>query len=158
MKIKRNVRILLDIGGGKYDTNKLWLQNKYSNKLTVHVIDPFLRSQEHNEKVQQMVLLQSGADIVTSLSVLNVICDVHSRLTHISTVHDALKFKGVAYFKIWAGMYPLRGTNIAYHDENRGVYQANAWAKVFKEEVEFVFKEGNVFVDNAKNLIIAIKN
>ena len=70
---------------------------------------------------------------------------------------DALKPGGIAYFKVWAGSWPHRGTGIPDYDNLRGVFQANAWADKFRENVAAVFGDSNVLVDNNRNLILAKK-
>ena len=72
---------LLDIGGGKSDGPKKWLEHKYP-ELSVYVVDPFMRTQSHNAAVQKAVETAGGADITTSISVLNVIEDVKTRIAH----------------------------------------------------------------------------
>ena len=109
LPIPNEPAILLDIGGGKSDSGMHWLNMKYP-ALIVHVIDPFARSAEHNHTVQEAIEAAGGADIVTSISVLNVIQDVNARIAHIVTVHDALRKGGIAFFKVWAGSWPVRGT------------------------------------------------
>lgn len=148
-------RTILDVGGGKSDAAKVWMSNKYPD-IRVEIVDPFHRTFLHNANVQKFVYQSGGVDIVTSNSVLNVIPDYTKRIDHCIVVYDALKVGGLAYFKIWAGMWPIRGSEKCTVD-NRGVFQANSWAHVFRNEVEYVFGNTNVFVDNNKNLIVAIK-
>jgi hypothetical protein len=155
LKIPASTKILLDIGGGKFDSSKLWLENRYS--IQVYVVDPFCRSKEHNLEVQDVIMKKGGADIVTSMSVLNVVDTIQSRLRHCAVAWEALKPNGVAYFKVWAGSYPRRGSGVGVSDPFRKVYQANRWASEFKGEVGFIFGDANVFVDNNKNLLIAVK-
>ena len=149
-------RILLDIGGGKHDAAKWWMLNKYPH-LTFYTVDPYFRSKEHNEEIQNIIENIGGADIVTSMSVLNVIEDRKPRLRHCSNVYDALKPKGIAYFKIWAGWWPDRGSSVAFRNIEEDIFQSNSWAHTFKSDVESAFGQGNVFVEDNKNLIIAIK-
>lgn len=152
--IPSTARTLLDVGGGKFDGPCRWMEANHP-QIKMHVIDPFSRSKQHNCQVQKMITEIGGADIVTSISVLNVIDNVTCRLRHIFVVYDALRMGGLAYFKVWAGYWPMRGTGVAEVDEDRQVFQANAWAHEFKEEVEYIFGKGNVYVDNNKNLLIA---
>ena len=72
-------------------------------------------------------------------------------------MHMVLSAGGVAYFKVWAGSWPERGTGVSHLDEGRGVFQANRWASGFQCEVESIFGAGNVFVDNNINLLVAVK-
>lgn len=147
---------LVDVGGGRSDSTKYWLESYYPN-LTVYVIDPFLRDRCHNEKVQQIVCSAGGADVTTSLSVLNVIDNSAARIRHIRVMFDALKPGGIAYFKVWAGLWPNRGSGVPDYDTTRRTFQANAWADKFIEDVAVVFSDSNVQGDNNRNLIIAKK-
>ena len=154
--IPPNSTILVDVGGGQYDSTKYWLEMSHPD-LTVYVIDPFLRDRGHNEKVQQILNVAGGADVATSISILNVIDNTEERILHAGVMFDALKQGGIAYFKVWAGLWPYRGSGIPDYDNMRGVFQANAWADKFRENVATVFGDSNVQVDNNRNLIIAKK-
>lgn len=109
LPIPRDSKLLVDIGGGKFDSSKLWLESKYPG-MTVLVMDPFRRNRKHNEECQQLIVEKGGADVATSISVLNVIQNQSFRLKHCVSMYSLLKPGGVAYFKIWAGSWPLRGT------------------------------------------------
>jgi hypothetical protein len=146
LPIPEGAKFLVDIGG-KYD-GKAWLERKYPG-LNVLVVDPFRRTQTHNTLCRQFLIEKGGADVATSISVLNVIQARDHRLMHCIDVHDSLKVGGVAFFKVWAGLWPQRGTGIP-HDG-----QANAWSQHFLPEVKAVF--GNAVNDCALNLIIAQK-
>lgn len=148
LPIPKGAKLLIDIGGGKYDGGKAWLEHKYLG-LNVLVVDPFCRTKTHNELCKQILNEKGGADVATSISVLNVIQGRDHRLMHCIDVHDSLKDGGVAFFKVWAGFWPERGTGTA-HDG-----QANAWSQHFLPEVKAVF--GNAVNDCALNLIIAQK-
>lgn len=149
-------KLWIDIGGGKSNSSKLWLENKYPF-LKVFVVDPFQRSRKENEYVQDIIQNIGGADIASSISVLNVIDSYESRIKHILVVYDALKPGGIAYFKAWAGSWPARGTGIPFHDKARNAYQANVWASGYLDEISEVFGEGYVMADNNRNLLIAKK-
>jgi flagellar assembly factor FliW len=154
--IPSDAKLLLDIGGGKYDISKYWMEKKYPC-LTFLVVDPYNRSREHNMNVQKTIENSGGADVVTSLSVLNVIRNKKIRKGHICLVYYTLKVGGIAFFKVWAGRFPERGTGKEIYDPEKEIYQANVWADYFREEVVSVFGEENVIIDNNKNLIICIK-
>jgi hypothetical protein len=123
----------------------------------MEIIDPFNRSLEHNKFVVNMVLARKGADVITSMSVLNVIPELENRLQHIRFVWGLLRNGGMVFFKVWAGAWPLRGSGEAYIDVTKGVYQANKWASGFYDEVVFIFGKSNVFVKDENNLIVAFK-
>ena len=154
--IPSNAKLLLDIGGGKYNVSKYWMEKKYPG-LTFLVVDPYNRSREHNMNVQKTIENAGGADVVTSLSVLNVIRNKKIRKSHIRLVYYTLKVGGIAFFKVWAGRFPERGTGKEIYDPEKEIYQANVWADYFRKEVTSIFGEENVIIDNNKNLIICIK-
>lgn len=155
---------LLDIGGGRYDSNTRWVQNRSSN-VTMMVADPFNRMMAHNVIVQAEVAKRCGADIVTSMSVLNVIPDVKSQTWHVWLVHHLLKPGNLAIFKFWAGLWPVRGTRnqtvaAPMIDPTAANTQSqnNAFAEAYEPLIAKVFGAGNVFADSNQNLIVARKS
>lgn len=152
INFNEKVKTVLDVGGGKYDVNQVYLKKK---NMDLFVWDPYNRSLEHNKTVQEMVD-KNKVDAVTSMSVLNVIPEANVRLAHISTVKNALKLNGDAYFKIWQGEGSLKASFIPSIVNN--TYQENASALRFLRDIELVFGVGNVKLDNKiPNLIIATK-
>ena len=155
----KDVDVILDIGGGSFDTCKQYVETKLSKalnrKVIMYVVDPFNRSEEHNECVEKIIVGRGGADVVTSISVLNVIPNHLSRIEHIRVVHDALRKDGLAMFKVWAGSWPFRGTKNATTDKSRQCYQANTWASDFVSTVRQVFgPDAPLFACNVSNLIV----
>ena len=154
--IPSDATLVVDVGGGKSDAAKLWSESR-TPSLTYLVADPFGRSPSHNASVQSLVESRGGADVVLSISVLNVIRDDGIRSRHVAVVHKAVKVGGVAYFKVWAGVWPSRGTGVGTYNKEMDVYQANRWCGGFKEEVGAYFGIENVIVDYSRNLLTAIK-
>lgn len=150
---KKHVKHIVDIGGGRFDCNQHYM--KHSRGIELLVWDPFNRSKAHNVEVQKKIQ-ERRADAVTSMSVLNVIPDVKSRLTHIVTCLSAIKIGGQAYFKIWPGDGNLRGSFFPIATNQS--YQANAFSNRFLREVQIVFGFNNVKIDpKIPNLIVANK-
>ncbi len=149
----KNVKRILDVGGGKYDVCRNYMRTKNIDLL---VWDPYNRSKEHNDSVK-LAVTKHKVDAATSMAVLNVIPDVEARLEHIVTLKQALKINGYAYFKIWPGEGNLKGTNKAIVNAyGYPGYQANAYAVKFLPEVQLVFGVKNVRIDpKVPNLIIA---
>jgi len=148
--------MLVNLGGGEHDAVTNWLlANRKIDQ--VLVLDPFARSKEHNVAAQQKVVDNGGADVVTSISVLNVVPEVKNRIRHIVLVEHILKKGGFAYFKVWPGMWPERGSGKSALNEKSGLWQANAWAVEFVPEVAAVFGQDNVRCDANLNLIVAFK-
>ncbi len=153
IQFDRSVKRVIDIGGGKFDCNKDYL--KLSRNIELHIWDPFNRSAAHNLAVKSE-FLHKKADAVTSMSVLNVIQEVESRLAHIATLKDALANDGKAYIKIWPGELPYKGSYTP--TSTNSYYQANAYADRFLSEIEVVFGKGNVHLSSkVENLIVAEK-
>eukprot|EP00933_Yihiella_yeosuensis_P021354 TRINITY_DN16902_c0_g1_i1.p1 TRINITY_DN16902_c0_g1~~TRINITY_DN16902_c0_g1_i1.p1 ORF type:complete len:425 (-),score=73.02 TRINITY_DN16902_c0_g1_i1:17-1291(-) len=149
-----NPRILLDVGAGKSNAAKLFLESAKPGWRYV-AADPYNRSEEENSTAQRAVEDAGGADAVCSMSVLNVIAEKASRIEHIRLCHDALRQSGLAFFKVWAGYWPERGSSVPSVQADKDIYQSNSWASAFKEEVEQVFGAGKAYVDNNLNLIVA---
>ena len=153
----RNITSIADFGGGSSNEVAIYMKNKYSNITNFFSLDPFNRSRQHNIDMQSSIVAMGGVDIVTCMSVLNIIPTYCLRLHLISVIYWALKEGGCAYFKVWAGSWPIRGTGKYSKDFVRNIYQANKWADSFFNEVSKVFGYDNVFVDNNMNLIVAKK-
>lgn len=149
-----DVQNVLDVGGGKYDCNRNYL--KQERNINLLVWDPFNRSQVHNKTIELQVK-KNKVDAAVSMSVLNVIPDIKSRLAHIVTVWSSLEKGGKAYFKIWPGEDFFRGTYLPIETES--YYQANAFAERFIREIQVVFGFDNVKPDkNVGNLLVAVKS
>lgn len=153
IKFDKRVKRVLDVGGGKYDCNCNYMQRTRNIELLVW--DPYNRSSSHNTLVQTEVV-HNNVDAATSMSVLNVISEPEARLAHINTLKAALVIGGKAYFKLYLGEPPLRGSYLPFITES--YYQANSYADRFLREIEIVFGIGNVHIDKSvPNLIVAIK-
>lgn len=51
-----SAKVLVDVGGGKFDASKQYVEKKYPG-LKMYVVDPFGRSPEHNAQVWLCSLL-----------------------------------------------------------------------------------------------------
>merc|ERR1712008_84832 len=145
-----------DVGGGDHDVTTTWLRLNRGVQEAL-VLDPFCRSADHNQQVQNRILENGGADVVASISVLNVVPEVSNRMRHLVLLHHILKDGGYAFFKVWPGMWPERGMGKQSYDASRGLTQENKWATAFFPEVEAAFGAGNVHCDANLNLIVAHK-
>jgi hypothetical protein len=149
----KHVTRVLDVGGGKYNNNSNYMLRE--KNITLLVWDPYNRTHDHNEKIRKQII-NKKVDAVTSMSVLNVISEPEARLAHIVTLKAALNLGGKAYFKIWPGDIPLRGSYLP--SSSHTAYQANAFANRFLREIELVFGERNVMLNKSvANLIVAEK-
>lgn len=150
-----DAKLFLDVGGGRFHSVERWLKNQRKDS-EYYVLDPFNRSREENIRVQRLIL-DRNVDVVLSISVLNVIHEENLRLEHISIAFLSLKENGFAYFKVWAGCWPFRGSGVGQISEEKKSFQANRWASAFEHEVKMIFGRGNVFCDNNLNLVVAQK-
>lgn len=146
--------LLLDVGGGRSDAGKRFLQTA-KPRCRVVVADPYNRSETENAATQHAIEDAGGADVATSMSVLNVIQESQVRADHIGLLHRALRPGGIALFKVWPGLWPERGTGRPAADPTQDSFQANAWASAFLPEVEAVFGPGRAYADNNLNLVVA---
>lgn len=146
--------VVLDLGSGKFCRVGEWLRLQDST-VAVHAADPYNLSMEANTAAQRAIEAAGGADVVLSASVVNVVPTVRARLQHYALARRALKPGGCAYFFVWAGDWPVRGTGRESVDEARGAYQANAWASAFLDEVAAVFGRNVCFADNNLNFVCA---
>jgi hypothetical protein len=129
--------VVLDLGSGAFCRGGEWLRLQ-DTSIAMHAADPYNLSAEANSAAQRAVEAAGGADVVLSASVVNVIPTVSARLQHYAVARLALKPGGRAYFFVWAGDWPARGTGAAMTDAARDAHQANAWASAFIDEVAAV--------------------
>lgn len=150
--------IVLNLGGGVFDHGPSWLEERVP-AVKVLTADPFCRSYEHNRSVQATIEgSTNGVEIVLSISVLNVIKEAENRLAHLRLAYRVLKLDGgTLYAKVWAGMWPKRGTGIPEEDPSRNSYQGNRWAADYLSEVQAVFGYDNCFVDCENSMVVAVK-
>ena len=97
----------LDYGGGKYDKATEYLATQGVKN---YVIDPFNRSNEHNNEAYDKTILSYQLDSITCLNVLNVIPSESERnalVTHIHSLayqHYSLSDKyPTIYFQVYNG-------------------------------------------------------
>ncbi|CAG9461421.1 unnamed protein product [Pedinophyceae sp. YPF-701] len=147
-------RLVADFGGGSSDSARRYMERRYPG-LRLLVLDPFNRPRQHNEAAQEAIVAAGGVDCATCMSVLNVVPYRRERLRLLRVMRSAMRPGALAYFKVWAGAWPVRGTGVATTDRERKAYQANRWASGFLDEVRGVFEEA--YADNNLNLIVARK-
>lgn len=150
LEIPCGVQTIADFGGGGT------MRTQYPG-VKLFVLDPFNLPYAHNWASQQEIIAAGGVDVATAMSVLNIIPTLFERIRLITTMHNSLRYGGLAIFKVWAGSWPVRGSGKSTVDARRQVYQANKWADAFVDEVAAVFGSCNVFADNNRNMIVAKK-
>lgn len=88
----------LDLGGGRYDHGVRFLKG---HGVTSHVLDPYNRSPEHNERVTKTVKERGGADTVTLFNVLNTIKEPEIHTEVLRSARGHLRPGG----SLWIGVY-----------------------------------------------------
>jgi hypothetical protein len=115
-EISKDGDINLDYGGGKYDLGTNFLKQYGVTNL---VYDKFSRSEEHNNKILQ-ILKDRKADTVTLLNVINVIEDIDDRIFVIKDAYSHLKVGGYMLIMVYAGTKKKSGlTKSKTWQENR---------------------------------------
>jgi 2-polyprenyl-3-methyl-5-hydroxy-6-metoxy-1,4-benzoquinol methylase len=89
--------INLDLGGGKYDTATEYLAEK---DVKNYILDPYNRSEEHNEIVHSLMYYAS-ADTVTISNVLNVVKGSEARYEIILEAWSRVKPGGTIYISVY---------------------------------------------------------
>ena len=130
-----DTKILLDIGGGSENLSKEWVESTYP-WVSMYVVDPYERYMSDNERILDELV--EKVDVVTSMSVINVIESKEERRKHYELANRCVKRDGVVYFKVWSGYWPYRGTGEPIIND-KGVYQSNRWPEYYRWELEEVF-------------------
>lgn len=94
---KHNI-VILDYGGGKYNTNVEYMKNKCGS--TVLVYDPFNRSDSHNTDVLNYFKVNPAEYVVLS-NVLNVIKEDEIIYDILNNVKTLMSETGSLYIKIY---------------------------------------------------------
>ena len=90
--------IILDYGGGKYDTNAEYMKRNWSTEVLVY--DPFNRSEGHNKQVIEY-FKRNPAPIVVCSNVLNVIKEEEIIVDALKKMFSLLKVNGLLYIKVY---------------------------------------------------------
>ena len=90
--------VILDYGGGKYDTNAEYKLQKCNSR--VLVFDPYNRTPEHNSKVIQYFKL-NPAKIVVCSNVLCVIKEDEIILDILGNIRDLMDYYGILYIRVY---------------------------------------------------------
>lgn len=146
--LKDNIlgKLCLDVGGGKYDFNKFYVD--YYHNIKLDVIDP-LRSSKDNINISNN--LKNKYDSCVSISVLNVIENKNERIEHIKLCYSCLKENGKAFFIIY------KGDNSNISSTNKNYYQHNKDIDFYINDIKTIFgkhytiKINDFFVTCRKN-------
>lgn len=137
--------INLDVGGGKFET-----VTDYLHARGVHnfVLDPYNRSEAHNNRIRELIATPKQADTATLSNVLNVIRYEGHRIHCLEVAAEALRWDGVCFITVYEGSKSGRGKKTT-----KG-FQLNRRTKAYVSEVEEVFRD----VELAKNGIIIARD
>jgi hypothetical protein len=133
----------LDIGAGKFDLGKQYLESQRGVSESVP-FDPFNRSIESNQMAVER--LQSGERFGTATipNVLNVIAEASARDNVILQAARAIEPEGVAYFQIYEGDRSGIGRKTSKGFQNNK--KTSDYANEVSEHFDNVSKTGNIIV------------
>jgi hypothetical protein len=126
--------INLDLGGGKYDNATEYLKNHY---VTSFVLDPYNRSEEHNNKV--LDYLKFGKfDSVTLSNVLNIIKEPEVRAELIKNAYYYVKSGGSIFISVYEGDKSGIGKQTG-----KDKWQENRRTGSYVQEIYNIFRSSN---------------
>jgi hypothetical protein len=133
----------LDIGAGKFDMGKQYLERERGVSESVP-FDPFNRSVESNQMAVER--LQSGERFATATipNVLNVIAETSARDNVILQAARAIKPEGVAYFQIYEGDGSGSGRKTSKGFQNNK--KTAEYVEEIRQHFTDVRKTGNIIV------------
>lgn len=100
---------ILDYGGGRFDTAKEYVKERYG--ADVFVYDPYNRSPEHNHMVLSYFSQRPAKTVVCS-NVLNVLPDVQDIYAVLERIKLLMASDGVLYIQIYKGPVVTNGEGI----------------------------------------------
>lgn len=157
-------KLIVDVGAGPCDNQAEWVESWFAEhrgrRISMLSADPFERSAQHNAMVQSQVEKAGGADVATSMGVVNVIEKDRDLLAHVGVLFRALRPGGLALIKVWAGYWPERGTGVPTPKPWWGrYYQHNRWASGFLCTVRYIFdvNASLSYVDDQLHLLVLRK-
>lgn len=127
--------INLDVGGGRFETVTDFLHAKGVHNF---VWDPYNRTEDHNDRVYDLLVKDGRANTATLSNVLNVIQHKRDRLRTLDVARQAIGSEGVCFITVYVGNRSGRGRRTT-----KG-YQLNRSAKKYVSEVEEVFRDVEV--------------
>jgi hypothetical protein len=137
LNIKRPT-MWVDVGGGASDKAAAYMEERFPFWLQFRTVDPYNRTPEHNAAVQQEVEARGGADMVSSMSVINILESEALIRNHLRLLHRILKPDGQAVIKVWNGeRQRINGHTLSVRHTT--VFQRNQPATFFAPYVQEVF-------------------
>lgn len=144
--------INVDNGGGKYDLGKNHVESNISGS-TLHVHDPFNRSEEHNNSVTKQT--KNSSDYVGLHNVLNVINEPEERIKALEKVKSFMKPKdGIAHITVYEGDKTGKG-RISKADKGCGSsWQEHRPTSSYIPEIKKVFPDDTHEITHKSGQII----
>lgn len=136
--------ILLDYGGGKYDTNTEYLADMGIRCL---VYDPYNRSEEHNKIVIDFIEDIEGADYIVCANVLNVIEEDEIILDILEHIKSLIHEDGKIYIQIYESDKSGQGevTTKGYQRNQRTITYRSLIQEVFIKRDWTISRKSNIF-------------
>lgn len=131
--------VILDYGGGKYDTNKEYMATK---GVKLMVFDPFNRSKTHNMQVLKRT--KNGVDYIVCSNVLNVIAEPEIIHDVIENIRQLAGKKAKVIFAIYEGDKTGKGkvTTKGYQRNQKTTDYLN----IINNYFNYTHKKGNLIV------------
>ena len=124
--------IVLDYGGGKWDTGVEYLEEQGCEG---YVYDPYNRSSQHNRNVLRALRSNGGADIALCSNVLNVIKEPEARIQVLKNIAKITKPGGKVYITVY------EGSGKGNEGATKSGYQLNRKTADYIEEIQSVFPD-----------------
>ena len=135
-KLLKPGTVNVDLGGGRYDHGTQFLEK---HGVTSHVLDPYNRPPEHNEKVKETVRRGGGAHSVTVFNVLNTIKEPEIHLDVLKSAKQHLRSGG----SLWVGVYPGDRSGVG-RQTKADSWQRNEPLGAYLETVKTVFPNARI--------------
>lgn len=120
----------IDYGGGKFDNA---VEALAEQGVTLHVYDPYNRSQQHNRAAIKALRANGGADFAINSNVLNVIKEPEARLNVLENIKKITKPGAPIYITVY------EGSGKGNEGVTKSGYQLNRKTADYLEEIQQVF-------------------
>lgn len=122
----------IDYGGGKFDNA---VEALAEQGVTLHVYDPYNRSQQHNRAALKALRANGGADFAINSNVLNVIKEPEARLNVLENIKTITKPGAPIYITVY------EGSGKGNEGVTKSGYQLNRKTADYLEEIQQVFPD-----------------
>ena len=122
----------IDYGGGKFDNA---VEALAEQGVTLHVYDPYNRSQQHNRAAIKALRANGGADFAINSNVLNVIKEPEARLNVLENIKKITKPGAPIYITVY------EGSGKGNEGVTKSGYQLNRKTADYLDEIKEVFPD-----------------